>query len=314
MEPHSSKLESDNSFSSVSDLKVSEREYQQQINNTIRVIKRTKLASETFLKILKDIKANTKDIEDIANKVQLKLDDVPLMSEFSPGFPQFQTSCLAIQQHDPTSKSGYYFVKSPSNQLQSVYCKMENCGDSKGPWIRVVNLNISKCPAGLKTFLHRGISTCIVESDAPGCTELSYPTLGMPYSKICGRITTYPIGTLDGFVRRNVKANTLYDNYVDGIKLISNKQHVWTFAAGKCKCSSSDKKIPRFIRSQKYWTCSTVLSEQHTIWKYQQCNTKKKWFGRKLRRTAADIKVSICRDQQRSEEDLALKTMVIYVQ
>ena len=62
------------------------------------------------------------------------------------------------------------------------------------------------------------------------CSSVHYQTHGVNYTKVCGRVRGYHIGTLDGFLRRPSS-----ENYVDGVSLThgttNNRQHIWTFAA-----------------------------------------------------------------------------------
>jgi len=47
----------------------------------------------------------------------------------------------------------------------------------------------------------------------------------------------------------------------------------------------------------------------------QQCKKNSTWFYRNLLYpTATDIRVRICRDQHRGDEDLALATIELYIQ
>ena len=121
----------------------------------------------------------------------------------TPGYPRLQSSCAAILEQNSSSTSGYYFVRSLSGQLRSVYCDMRRtCGNITGGWMRVAMLDVRNCPLELKpkTF-NDSIKTCVVRENNPGCTSIFYSSLDIPYSKFCGRIRAYKVGTLDRFRR-----------------------------------------------------------------------------------------------------------------
>ena len=121
----------------------------------------------------------------------------------TPGYPRLQSSCAGILERNSSSTSGYYFVRSLSGQLRSVYCDMRRtCSNITGGWMRVAMLDVQNCPPELKQKIFNGnITTYVVREDDRGCTSIFYSSLDIPYSKACGRIGAYQIGTPDGFLR-----------------------------------------------------------------------------------------------------------------
>ena len=106
------------------------------------------------------------------------------------------------------------------------------------------------------------------------------------------------------------------DNYLDGISITSNQQHVWSFAAGDCDCNNSP---PPFIDGD--WACGEVEGCQKTtlctplLWSSQTCGEEMSpYFFKNLVNTTTDVEVRFCRDQVRKDEDLAIKTLELYVQ
>ena len=66
---------------------------------------------------------------------------VPVFSDLPP------SSCAAILEQNSSSTSGYYFVRSTSVQLRSVYCDMKRSyGNITGGWTRVAMLDVQNCP------------------------------------------------------------------------------------------------------------------------------------------------------------------------
>ena len=68
-----------------------------------------------------------------------------------------------------------------------------------------------------------------------GCHQTLYSTQNIRYTKVCGRITAYPYGSIDAFRQyyHNQGATTINSIYVDGVSLTHGnpQQHIWTFAA-----------------------------------------------------------------------------------
>ncbi len=100
----------------------------------------------------------------------------------------------------------------------------------------------------------------------------TYPTYGVEYSKVCGRIIAYQSSTPDAFDPYfDNRALSIDDVYVDGVSLThgqSPRQHIWTFAnaldetrsdAYVCPCTRPDLPytgvVPPFI-GQDYF-CET---------------------------------------------------------
>ena len=151
------------------------------------------------------------------------------------------TSCAAILQFNP-SPSGHYWIRSSNGSAVHVYCDMtRSCGNITGGWMRVAELdmrdNSSQCPSALKMGTAcNSIRTCVINSDNANCSSVSFITHGFNYSRICGMIRAYQVGTPDSFDNygRIRDSPSLDSNYVDGISLThrsSPRQHIWTFAA-----------------------------------------------------------------------------------
>ena len=152
------------------------------------------------------------------------------------------TSCAAILQFNPSSYSGHYWIRSSNSSAVHVYCDMtRSCGNITGGWMRVAELdmrdNSSQCPSALKMGTAcNPIRTCVINSDNADCSSISFTTHGFSYSRVCGMIRAYEVGTPDGFDNySSIRGSPSLDsNYVDGISLThgaSPRQHIWTFAA-----------------------------------------------------------------------------------
>ena len=126
------------------------------------------------------------------------------------------------------------------------------------------------------------------------------------------------IGDLDGFSNghgntfRSKYAN-LNSNYLDGVSVSSNNEHVRSFASG-CLCdedtaiSNNNPNKPMFVGN------NYICSDFKYLWMSQQCGSYSSWFFKILPPTTADITVRVCRDQASSEEDVALTELELYIQ
>ena len=149
-------------------------------------------------------------------------------------------SCATIRKFAPSSSSGHYWITSSNGSAVRVYCDMTRsyCGNITGGWMRVAELDMrdssSQCPSALRmrTACSR---TCMINSDNAHCSSVTFTTHGFNYSRICGMIRAYQVGTPDSFGGRLRTAPiTIDNNYVDGISLThgtSPRHHIWTFAA-----------------------------------------------------------------------------------
>ena len=82
-----------------------------------------------------------------------------------------------------------------------------------------------------------------------------FPTQGIQYSQVCGRIIGYQVGEPDAFF--GSRRSTIDERYVDGVSLTygSPRQHTWTFA-------NAIDEYP-YLYDCKY-SCTNV-NEQHPI-------------------------------------------------
>ena len=239
----------------------------------------------------------------------------------APGFADLPPSCAAILEQNSSSISGYYFMRSLSGQLRSVYCDMRRtCGNITGGWMRVAMLDVHNCPLELqqKTF-NDNITTCVVREDDQGCTSIFYSSQDIPYSKVCGRIRAYKVGTPDGFLRLRGVQGGINGNYLDGISITvnttSSRTHVWSLVAGY-SCSDSP---PTFVGNGFACVASLHCVMQELcgslLWKSQQYGRNvSSWFKELPFPLVSDIEVRVCRDQMRSDEDLAIAALELYVQ
>ena len=225
-------------------------------------------------------------------------------------------SCQAIHIFQPSSTSGYYWVRSSNGSSVRVYCDMtKSCGTLTGGLTRVALLNNETrsqlCTEDFSTVIEN--TRCVRSNEGAGCSNIVFPVMNIPYSHICGRVQAFWFGTPDGFAGSQRSSTTINENYVDGISLTygtSNKTHIWTFIAdGVGSNQNCPHQVPGYVGSD--YSC--LNPEFSCTSSSSSCYSP---FFRLLQQPATeDIKLRLCRDQHRqiNNEGIYLGNLDIYV-
>ena len=262
-------------------------------------------------------------------------------------------SCASLLQHNPANPSGHYWVRATDGHAIRVYCDMtRSCGGVTGGWMRVAELDMTEssqqCPRGLRLHTDSNVRTCgIIFS--PGCSSVKFAARSIEYSKVCGKIRGYQVGSTDTFGNSGRGPNpTIEGNYVDGVSLTHGhpRQHIWTFAAGldelgasypqhNCPCTNTNTTSqatppPDFVDNDYF--CDTGASgtfrystfySADPLWDGAGCgplNTccsfnNPPWFFKQLPQpTTDDIEMRVCTDQGSNNEGVVVEIVDIYVQ
>ena len=254
-------------------------------------------------------------------------------------------SCAALP---PSSSSGYYWVRASDGSAVRVYCDMtRSCGGVTGGWVRVVELDMTissqECPSSLRERTDSNRRSCEVIGM---CSTVNFDLQSLRYSRVCGKIQAYQIGSTDAFAV-GIANPTIEQNYVDGISLTLGhpRQHIWTFAAaldevgtspsGNCPCTNTNQarsagQPPAFVGSDYF--CDTASTDQFVnnffygddpLWDGAGCgplNTccsfnNPPWFHKQLPQpTTDDIEMRVCINQLVNDENVAIEIIEIYVQ
>ncbi len=217
--------------------------------------------------------------------------------------------------------------------------------------MRVANLDMTdpnqNCPDGFRLVsrTEQPLRTC--GRPGPGCVSTTYPTYGVEYSRVCGRVIGYQDKTPDAFEGYFLnRAVTIDDVYVDGVSLThgqSPRQHIWTFVNAHdlhskdqivCPCTRSDISysgaIPPFIDqnyfcetgSQLQRSVTSIFYSDNPLWDGQGCTSgstccefnNPPWFCKQLpQSTTDDIELRICGDENIENEDAALQLVEIFI-
>ena len=221
------------------------------------------------------------------------------------------------------------------------------CCNSIGGWMRVANLNMTdsnqRCPSGFR-LITSPKRTC--GTPGSGCVHTTFPLNGVKYSRVCGKIIAYQYASPDAFgPYYNNRQHTIDSSYVDGVSLTHGRgprKHIWTFASavqetrsdrGTCPCTRTNRAytgvVPPFI-GQDYF-CDTgsrynwgyQFYHADPLWDGSGCGPTSScctfnnppWFCKQLPQpTSDDIEMRVCLNQPRSDEDIALETVEMYVQ
>ena len=131
--------------------------------------------------------------------------------------------------------------------------ELPECGD--GLWYRVAYLNMTdpsqQCPSVWREYNTSGVRACgRPVSDGRSCPATFY-TIDRQYSRVCGRVIGYQVGSPDGFFQSGW-LDYLNQAYMDGVSITHGdpRHHIWSYAAGvyenkpsftatSCPCSLS---------------------------------------------------------------------------
>ena len=206
------------------------------------------------------------------------------------------------------------------------------CG---GPgWRRVAYLNLSDptqtCPSAWE-LITTPRRSCARPSNAgrQSCYSAMFPTQGIQYSQVCGRIIGYQIGEPGAFILESAGQPQMIDGpYVDGVSLTygNPRQHIWTFVNAldeypiknnynhKCPCTNMTEQrpidVPSYIGNDYFcetgvppgqvWSDSTFYAAD-PLWDGQGCGptstcctfNNPPWFCKQLpQSTNADLEMN----------------------
>ena len=237
--------------------------------------------TETIRDLIDKSKNNREVISNLTTLVQRLAQDMATADGYRPS--PLLRSCEEIKNKWPDSSSDYYTIVDTNGRRRHVYCEMEQVCGSSG-WMRVAYLNMTdpseECPRGFRLYNQNGVRACgRPASSSGGCqSSVQFPTYGVPYSEVCGRVTGYQYYSPDAFRSPNVGINS---HYVDGVSLThgSPRKHIWTFAASLqenqvtkfgvnllCPCSPGSTQIPpAFVGNDYFCESGSPESYQRTL-------------------------------------------------
>ena len=255
-------------------------------------------------------------------------------------------SCKDIKAVQPNSPTGYYHVNS-----RNIYCNMDTLCNGTGGWTRLAYLDMTdasqSCPSGFRLYQSGGVRACgRPVSGGPSFASIKFPSNGIQYSQICGRVTGYQYRSTDALSHHFGGGHDDIDShYVDGVSITHGypRQHVWTLVSGisdtysnnpqyMCPCAQgSIQTVQPFIGDHYFCESGnhasgwiSVLYTSDPLWDGQGCGPKETvccaapglpWFYRDYgtNSTTDYLELRVSGDQSTADEDNAVSFYEIYV-
>ena len=165
-------------------------------------IEEIKQKLDSIVATLSHIKDTTTSNDEATNNVLLLLEDLLMLHNSSTFSPVLPTSCQEIKRKQPNSPSGEYLLAVNGSETKYVYCHMEELCGSGGGWTRLAYLNMSdsteNCPSGFRLYQSGGVRACgRAYNNDYSCQSVQFPSNGISYSQVCGRVVGYQYGSPD---------------------------------------------------------------------------------------------------------------------
>ena len=220
------------------------------------------------------------------------------------------------------------------------YC---SCSTSGG-WMRVANLDMTdptqQCPDGFKLINRTDppLRTCGRPDGTYGCVSTTFKAHGIEYSRVCGRIVGYQIGSPSGFRYESVGINR---HYVSGISLTHGqpRQHIYTFANAQgegytsevCPCiQGGTDTVPQFVGNDYFCDSAIgtsvatdgVFYPDDSLWDGQGCGSTSTccefnnppWFCKQLPQpTTDDIELRLCENGPPNQDESPFEIVELYI-
>ena len=210
--------------------------------------------------------------------------------------------------------------------------------------MRVAHINMTQpnqdCPAGFRKVTANDKAIC--GGQGSRCISTTFPSHGVQYSRVCGRITGYQFYTTNGF-HHYIQHRASIDTYfVDGIVLThgSPKTHIWTFASGisqyrtdgsGCPCNGDSYtfSLPPYVGNDFFCESghqydsrppSTHILTNDPLWDGAGCVSgtccnSPPWFCKTLPHpTTDDIELRLCTNEGLSNENVLFEKVELYIQ
>ena len=284
------------------------------------------------------------------NKKEASPDHDATNSYISPAL-----SCQEIARSKPHQLPSYQWIKNSTFHPVMVYCTAATqcCSQGDVGWMRVANFDMSDpnqdCPQGFKQF-STPTRSCGRTLSTGGCQSMHFKSHGVQYSKVCGRVIGYQVGSTSGFY--TPRQSSVIDNaYIEGVSITHGsspaRKHIWSFATALqsvpqgphgpihvCPCAISNSQmgqyIPSFVGNDYFCdtgnhvasTSTTAVYKNDPLWNGHGCSgpdtcctfNNPPWFCKELpQSTMDDIEVRVCADEAANNEDSPIRLVELYV-
>ena len=325
-------------------------------NATSQEIEKINQKLDGLIASLSHIKDTTTTNAGAINDILLLVEDLLTLHNDSSSSSPLPTSCQEIKNKQPNSPSGVYLLAAANNGTKYIYCNMEELCGSGGGWMRLAYLDMTdstvNCPSGFRLYQSGGVRACGRATSSVGsCTSVQFPSNGISYSQVCGRVVGYQFGSTnadDPTLGDPNSHNDINSYYVDGVSITrgSPRQHVWTLMAGlneasinndgryNCPCSQGsirNSTLQSFIGNDYYCESGnpatggawqSILYTSDPLWDGKGCGSLEgncctapglPWFHKVLNTTTTDyLELRVCGDED-SNEDTPVSFYELYV-
>ena len=276
-------------------------------------IQEIKQKMDGIISSLSHIKETATSNAGAINDILLLVEDLIMLhnDSSSSSFSPIPTSCQEIKNKQPNSPSGVYLLETATNGTQYVYCNMKELCGSGGGWTRLAYLDMTdatqNCPTGFKLYQSGGVRACGRATSSIGsCVSVQFPSNGISYSQVCGRVVGYQWGSTDAVYPGNYSGeaygsaieqhhNDINSYYLNGVSITrgSPRQHVWTLMAGllessdtndgrfNCPCSQGSPQnstLQSFIGNDYF--CESGNPATDNSWQYILYTSDPLWDGK----------------------------------
>ena len=313
-----------------------------------QAIKETKEAVHGIIRSLSLIKDTISTNAGAINDILLLVEDLVALHNDSSSSSPLPTSCEEIKNKQPNSPSGVYLLATGNGTAQ-VYCNMEELCGSGGGWTRLAYLDMpdatQNCPSGFRLYQSGGVRACgRPVTNSGSCVSVQFPSNGISYSQVCGRVVGYQYYTPDAVHDyHGSNHNNLNGDYVDGVSITrgSPRQHVWTLMASNfgalnngynCPCGTESPKQVQLFVGDHYFCESGIPGESRQpklytsdpLWDGKGCGSDETaccsvpglpWFHRDYGNTTTTdyLELRVCGDEGTANEDVPVGYYEIYV-
>ena len=294
---------------------------------------------------LSNISNNSKSSAEVVNDLLTVVNELARIQNVTDQLVKEPMSCKDIKLRLPNSITGYYFINN-----RPIYCDMgELCGSGEG-WTRLGYLDMTdatqNCPSEFRLYPTNVIRACgrpETFNSSGNCASVQFPSYGISYSQICGRVTGYQFGHPDAsHIPSSSYRNDINAPYVDGVSITrgSPRKHVWTLMAGQseirntntnCPCNTGSNVNVQSIVGSHYFCESGNPTNLHTeqilftmdpLWDGNDCRSLEvpccaglPWFHRIFDVSTTDyIELRACDNAETNREDAIVSLYEIYVQ
>ena len=239
-------------------------------------------------------------------------------------------SCEELGNLSLLFPSGIYRVRSYNCSFIHKYCSTNtafSCSGVSGNWRRIAyvntNDNLAWCPHNFEIRDPNSNPPLCARSSSIKCSSVIYPSNGISYSQVCGTVRIHAAGTPDGFI---VADRSIF--YVDGVYFTygdsSNRNHIWTYSAaisfGK-GCGPCFYQKPRNMPGYNFTCiaagCGGSKCLRGDLWgnsnRVQQCFGSETFYRQLSESTTDNIEMRVCTDEPRSNEDIFISFVEIFV-